>query len=345
MWLFWIQNPKCKWLKPFLREFVNWVSVCRYDGVEFRLISDIIRGWHVHYNTSNRNWGDILSGLHTDETDIGLCSIWLSYDHIQKYDLSMYLDYQCITFLVPRPFQKSEAYFIYFSLQMDVWLYFLLSMIIVGLLLTILSRFFMFKVERRLPYRSLAVSFIEMINTATSHGIAIFPDQTPIKFIVIAWMLLCHYYGVFFSSGYVSILTYPPFEKPVNTMEEFIARELKWGDMSKDQSMAHEFEQYDSPLYSRLLQTRVREKNLEERMAHIRSREYAYLTRIGGTNFVTDIPFRNRSVHLPLRVMRSCINHYYSVFAFSLQSPYRDYFTDRISQWVVEFNRQLNIWF
>lgn len=314
--------------------FSNKFIYFRFDGVEFRLISDIVRGWHVHYNVSHHNWNNILSALQNEETDIGLCSIWLSYDHIRKYDLSMYLDYQCITFLVPRPLQKSEAFFIYFSLQSDVWMYFLITMISIGVLLTLISRFNVFKHKRRLPYRNLLISFVEMINTATSHGIAIFPDQTPIKFIVVSWMLLCHYYGVFFSSGYVSILTSPPYEKPVNTIEEYVAGGLKWGDISKDQSMFHEFRQYDSPLYDALLDTRVRENSLVERMEHIESREYAYLTRIGGSNFVTDIPFRNRSVNLPLRVMKSCVNHYYSVFAFSLQSPYRDYFTDRISQYV-----------
>lgn len=55
------------------------------------------------------------------------------------------------------------------------------------------------------------------------------------------------------------------------------------------------FNQYDSPLYKQLVKRRVREKNLDERMEHIKMREYAYLTRIGGDNFITFTPFRNRT--------------------------------------------------
>lgn len=275
---------------------------------------------------------DVLKGLQADEADIGLCSIWLSYQHIRDNDLSMYLDYQCVTFLVPRPFRKSEAFFIYFSLQTDVWLYFLGSLILIGLLLTFFSRLSIFKAERRLPYRCLLKSYVEMINAATSHGIAIFPTQTPIKFIVVSWLLLCHYYGVFFSSGYVSILTYPPYEKPVDTVADFVNKGLKWGEAATDRTMYKEIRGYNSSLYAKLAASRVTEYSLSSRMANIESRQFGHITRIVGSNFVADIPFKNRSIvrGMPLRVMKTCINHYYSVFAFALQSPYRDYFTDRI---------------
>lgn len=79
------------------------------------------------YLITAMNYDDILNDLNTDEIDIALCSIWFSYEYFQKYDLSTYLDYQCVTSIVPRSLQNKRSifYIFFFSNQcLDIYFVF-----------------------------------------------------------------------------------------------------------------------------------------------------------------------------------------------------------------------------
>lgn len=160
----------------------------RFDGIEYRFMHDITRNWLVRYQIVDVGWNGVLDTLSNDTSDIALCSVYLSFDHIQRFDLSSYFDHLCLTLFVPRPKQITEALFIYLSLPFDVWICYVGIFIIVGLFLYAISRLgahLRIFDEKKVIYSNLQRSYIDVINVATSHGVTQFPFQAPLKIVIV----------------------------------------------------------------------------------------------------------------------------------------------------------------
>lgn len=162
----------------------------RFDGVEFLFIQDVTKTWNTNIKIIGNRWPGVIESLVNNTTDVGLCSIWLSLDHLSQFDLSTYFDFQCATLLVPRPVPISEATFIYKSLAPSVWILFGTTFIGMGLVLTWFSR-----VNVRLGlsrnshgntvFQSFTRSYLEIVNIVTSHGVCIFPQCISFRLVVL----------------------------------------------------------------------------------------------------------------------------------------------------------------
>lgn len=191
--------------------------------MEYWFVEDVTRGWNIEYTVYNKSWTKALGSIHRNENHMVLCAIWLTKTNYRNYALSSYFDQQCLTIMVPRQKPINVAAVIYLSLQPNVWLYFGISFISIVFVLTGISKLGI-KLKmydtQKLPFRSISKACIEVINTATEHGMKTFPSQTPIKFAILGWILFTLLFGVFYSTGFMSLLTTPPMTKAIDTGNE-----------------------------------------------------------------------------------------------------------------------------
>lgn len=133
-----------------------------------------------------------------------------------------------------------------------------------------------------------------------------------------------------YSSGYVSLMTSPPLTKTIESIEDFVEQGLSWGERGSTRSTKIDQLSRGLPIYAKAAEQVVLESSEEERMRNIHSGKFVYFVKISSNKFITDLP-SNTTLELPLRVMKTCMINYYSTLGFPKQSPYREYFSRKLS--------------
>lgn len=139
---------------------------------------------------------------------------------------------------------------------------------------------------------------------------------------------MCLLFGVYYSCGYFSLLTQPPYSKPIDTIDDFFREKLSLGERNSVENMRSKLYEFDLP---EAATTVVHEHSDEERMKNIQSGKFAYYTTTLTNKYIIRLPLYN-TTRMPLRLMRSCLNRYYTVLAFPLLSPYMNFFTNKLLQ-------------
>lgn len=149
----------------------------------------------LHRYGSNAWDINTIDDLADNQCDLVLCSLWMTEDRYHHFDVTKYFDYQCGTYLVPKPNIINAALYIYLPLSNSVWLGIFISFILTGICVTALSRVnqrhrkqsfenLSTMVSSNLIYSSIARSYLEMFSSTTAHSIHKMPSQTSIKFLL-----------------------------------------------------------------------------------------------------------------------------------------------------------------
>lgn len=305
-----------------------------YDGAEFRFLKELTRGWNV--NIYDRHflfdkgdtWDEVAEDVEHRRTMMGMCSMWLIEDKYRRLDLSHYFSHLCGTFLVPKPMQITQASYIYLPLNAGLWF-----MILGTLFATALLYFYMTQTvsDNHTVLENLTRSFLDVINIVTSHGLPKIIEKLSIRLLIISWMMLSLLLGTAYSTKYTSILTQPLYTKAVDTVKDFIEEGLFWGEVGDRESWKKEFLATGNEYYMELPNRMIEEKDLSERLEYIPKGHYARYVKILGNNYVTDTetfaPLANQ-----LRLMKTCVDNYYTVFPFAKNSPYTAFVNRKIAQ-------------
>lgn len=179
----------------------NSIANIKFDGLEWRFVHEMTHRWNVKFIESNNNkldvWYLTVNSVEKNESDLAMCSVWMTVNHNVKFDLSAYFDHQCITFLVPKPMALNEALNIYLTFNANVWILIVLSVIGFAMILSGIS-----KIENFCYYNTqwqtnrcinLTESLMNAINMATAHGVAHFPRRNTIKMLLTR--LLCPFFN------------------------------------------------------------------------------------------------------------------------------------------------------
>lgn len=144
------------------------------------------------YRTTNDSGIDphttVLDDVTNGVADLGMCHLWMHYNHYLEHDLSMFMDRQCVTFLVPINELVSEGSTIYLALSATVWALFIGTMVIVGIVYIRLIRFYHLNMMLHKSFNTfdyLTKCYTDLIHIASSHGIQRFPKSLALKIIVI----------------------------------------------------------------------------------------------------------------------------------------------------------------
>lgn len=305
-----------------------------FDGVEYRCLKEITKNWKIKFNLNNNlvdSWQKTISDTINNISDVSMCSIWQNIHNFNLMDLSLYVDYQCITFVVPRPIPISQATFIYLSFNSTVWIAFILTLITTTILLNVLTltinklQIESFKSSK---FLRLTTSCTEIINSATSHEIINIPKNGSIRILLISWILTCLCLGTSYSTGYTSLLMSPPYTKRIDDVNEFLEQGIFWlGSTTSSLETTLGISGNREELRKRF----AFEESDEDRYEKLSTGKYAKMVKRLSSHFVTDTEtFGNLSSKLKL--MKQCLREYYTVFAFQKNSVFTKLFDQKISE-------------
>lgn len=129
-------------------------------------------------------FGSMFTELAKGQTEMVMCGIWLDSIHSNK-DLTSYFDYNCNTWIAPKPKKLDPAALIYLALSAPVWVVYISCFGFTVILLTIISKIEEDIKETKIVSSHFGRSLLEAINTATSHGVNNFPKQISVQILLV----------------------------------------------------------------------------------------------------------------------------------------------------------------
>ncbi|GAB0090951.1 uncharacterized protein DMENIID0001_057360 [Sergentomyia squamirostris] len=133
-----------------------------------------------------------------------------------------------------------------------------------------------------------------------------------------------------YSTGYTSIVTTLLFNKPINTVRDVIDKNLRWGDI--EDIFKNILSESSDKEYIKLADLQI-DSYSEEAETLFQSSNYAQVGTVLTNNWITEVDrFENASSKYS--VMNTCFYKVYTVFVFSKNSPYLEYFNKEIPKYV-----------
>lgn len=300
------------------------------DGVEIRLVQEIAKNWNLTY-FPQQGWTQLFTNTREHLSDLSLCSVWETEKNFHQFDLTIYFEHQCGTFIVQKPSYLNEATYIYIPFDFYVWMAFIAMFLTTAFMLRILTSLG-FKICKRRwessKFNSLTYCFLEIVNTTTSHGVTKFPTQIPIRILITCWMMFILLIGTGYTTEYTSLLTSPPTSKPIDTVNDFIDAKYFWGEEGVDK-IVREFK--NSEKYTKFIDF-VQETSQQEQVDFLLTKKYGRFVKVlSSKNYITDTETFS---HLAksLRLLKECLFNYYIILAFQKNSGFKTIFDQKIVQ-------------
>lgn len=260
-----------------------------FDGVEHRCLQEISKNWQMDYilrdfsKTITNPWTTVMVDLKKNVSDIALCSIWLNIIHYSEYTLSRYYDTQCVTFLVPEPSKINEAEYIYLPLHKNVWFAFGFALLMTSSVLraiTWVCGVIFQKQFKDKQFQLMSTVFLEATNTATGHGLVVFPQQESIKILILGWIFFTLLLGTAYTTRYTSILARPQYSKQVETFKDFADSNLVWEEEVAVNYVLDEIVATEIPDFIEVGKRFIKKQSDEERQRLIKERRMAKLVKV-----------------------------------------------------------------
>lgn len=226
------------------------------DGIEYRLIRMLDRYFTLHFQVAPFHTDEWLpyavQQLRQQRADIAMCCPWLELDGYVEFDLTTVIDFQCGTFLVPKPQAISAANYMYMSFSAEVWS---LVLICYGLIAMM-----MFGLARWLQpgrYADGVRTVLDLICICTNHGLDTLPGERSraIRMLLVVWLFGTTLLGVGYSTGYTALLSSPVYTAPVDTVADYLEQpDFVWsyvGNVSDFRDLEKSLELYRR-LYRRI---------------------------------------------------------------------------------------------
>lgn len=113
-----------------------------FDGLEYRVLKEIVTNWTIEYKKCDTSaeirdpYGEVRGQVEKNHSDLAMCSVWLNEKSNTYLDVTSYINYECATFLVPKPEMLNPATYLYKSISVNVGWSVLISMITTSVILT-----------------------------------------------------------------------------------------------------------------------------------------------------------------------------------------------------------------
>lgn len=184
-------NKNCISTHSLILNYSSIAMTNRKDGLEYRYIASVLKNWKIkfiHLDDTKKPFtphATMLKDLDNQYSQLVMCGVWLDYFHGEKWDITNYFDYDCITFVCPKPTKLNAATAVYRTLSGEVWLVygfcFALTVVVLTKISQLESQFRKIKIFSSEIGRSL----LEAANTATSHATEHIPTQLSIQILLL----------------------------------------------------------------------------------------------------------------------------------------------------------------
>lgn len=117
------------------------------DGVEYRIINEIFKRIKIpvqilKHKSSDDPWKKTKNDVLTGKSDMATCSVWLTEDTFNNFEITSILGSVCVTMLVPKPAPIKTISYLFLSLDITVWICFLVSIFTTTFFLNQLNSFY-----------------------------------------------------------------------------------------------------------------------------------------------------------------------------------------------------------
>lgn len=158
--------------------------------MEYRFLTHVIKNWKIRFLQQNESiipfnpFGKMFSEIANGYSEMVMCGIWLHSMHSNK-DLTSYFDYNCNTWIAPKPKKLDPAALVYLALSAPVWGLYAFCFVLTVILLTIISKIEENIKKTKIVSSHFGRSLLEATSTATSHGIINFPKQISVQIVLV----------------------------------------------------------------------------------------------------------------------------------------------------------------
>lgn len=149
------------------------------------------------------------------------------------FDLSIPYIYSDMKFLTPAPKQIRNLWSIFAPFTYHVWIALIVVITIIPIILSSCSNMEqkLFPFYSSTPYSHCSYSFLYSISIFIGIGLPRFVPSA-VRHIIIWTFMTSTLIITAYNCNLVSFLTFPVYEQPIDTLEEFVSSGLYWGDIS-----------------------------------------------------------------------------------------------------------------
>lgn len=321
---------------PFIMLDANETKIetgLEYEDIKY-IVGDIPIKWYMHKFHAGRNmWVEVLNDVKQGKSDVAGCSQFLKTT-LDTAGRNSYPYYQlCTTFLVSKPRLRLDIPYVFIPMQDYVWMTIIIcSGIVVATVYGLVNIGHSIKgYHDGEPYRNNDVTLIasDVIRLLTSSGLNHYPtsDQTSLRCIITVWSATCMILATAYSAGFTSILSYPPRNPQITTIQD-VAKNKLWIDLRGNAAPAAITESLNRAVQNLVSQI-ANDTKLADEAAE--KGNYARVIKVLPNGFVPGTDDFSDHLKNDLMLLRECIVSYYTTYVFQNDSPYYQLFDRRRS--------------
>ncbi|KAK9721435.1 Ligand-gated ion channel [Popillia japonica] len=299
-----------------------------YDGLEFQFIKLLLRDWPLAFDVYNvtqymNMYLVVMKAVHHGLDEMSTCSIW------QRTTLPSDLDYThsysetCSSFLVPKPHEIPRVWFVYYPVDISIWILIGFTMVVIGFLLNLLYTLSNANDEYYIYY------FLQSFRIIWTGSI----EQTPrnphkiLRPILALSFLTSLIISAGYSGGLSSILTSPQLWD-IKSMSDMLRYNIRWGNTKA-------FVQSDVSLsiYPDALELSKRfqlEEDISVKNQRFLTNRYAMSTDRLAENYATDTETFDDFAKMHLKILPQCFMRNALVYVLTPNSPYKNVLNKRV---------------
>ncbi|XP_066603142.1 probable glutamate receptor [Prorops nasuta] len=323
-------RPPLSYLKTSINKTINGIPTKIYvtnneqemDGIELKLFLIMAEKLNFTYTIrepdgpnrygipiNDTTWeGGMIGQLHKKQIDIAFASIWQTIHHHKFVNLTEPWYQIFMHFLVPRPKPYTSFWALTRPLSTSVWI-----ALLIIIFLQSLSIYLQAWIDPKIPkrFRDFILTLTETIGRLL--GTCVPESCTEVRVQMHIW----HAAGVIivtaYSSSLAARLASSEYEPRIDTIDQFVHSELRWGRIKIKPFREDYFnieEAYTSDIPDRFIPLETE----EEQRKYFATGKYAAVGRVVDSIFFPDDNITNEDLE-NLRVMKDAIGKFYSSFA------------------------------
>lgn len=170
-----------------------------FDGLEYRVLKEVAKNWIIEHNKCDTSetirdpYGEVRGQVERHESDLAMCSVWLNEKSNTYLDVTSYINYECGTFLVPKPDSLNPATYLYKSINGVVGLSVIACLIVVSILLSIFGRIgrkSKSKAWNDVVYIDFIRALFDTIGVFTAQSLQKFPKEHSMRYLIFGLIFL-----------------------------------------------------------------------------------------------------------------------------------------------------------
>lgn len=176
-----------------------------FDGLEYKVLKEVVKNWTIEHHKCDTSatirdpYGEVRGQVENHESDLAMCSVWLNEKSNTYLDVTSYINYECATFLAPKPNELNPATYLYKSINGIVGCSILTSLFGLSIIFTIcgrIGRAIKGKFWIDLVHIGFSRSLFDTFGIFTGQSLLKFPKEHSMKSLFFRFtttLALCHW--------------------------------------------------------------------------------------------------------------------------------------------------------